>query len=197
MLFLLTNHNGDDFLARNRYQEALQSLSYQLSNFTAWVHGSQSNFTMVRACILYPLRWLISSTLKPSSDSSIPPLVESHMTFGSRLDPSRASYFQNVTGFVRGDLAYYNLSLSSVEVEWMSLAHEYMANANTTQVAENGGAWNWATTHRLSWSVSDRIVVKEDDVSHRIAMVQVRRFTESSLAGLDDLVLHAGQDRPR
>lgn len=49
MLFILTNHTGDEFLARNHYQDALQSLNYQLSNFTAWLNGTESNFTMVRA----------------------------------------------------------------------------------------------------------------------------------------------------
>jgi len=47
LLFMLTNHSGDEFLARNHYQETLQSLTYQLSNFTAWVNGSESNFIMV------------------------------------------------------------------------------------------------------------------------------------------------------
>lgn len=47
MLFMLTSHNGDEFLARHQYQDALQSLSYQLSNYTAWLNGTSSNFTLV------------------------------------------------------------------------------------------------------------------------------------------------------
>lgn len=34
MLFMLTSHNGDEFLARHQYQDALRSLTYQLSNYT-------------------------------------------------------------------------------------------------------------------------------------------------------------------
>lgn len=47
LLFMLTNHSGDEFLARNQYQNALQSLDYQLGNFTAWMNGTSSNFTLV------------------------------------------------------------------------------------------------------------------------------------------------------
>ena len=47
LLFMLTNHSGDEFLARSQYQDAMQSLQYQLSNFTAWMDGKSSNFTLV------------------------------------------------------------------------------------------------------------------------------------------------------
>ena len=57
MLFLLTSHNGDEFLARHQYQNALQSLTYQLSNFTAWMNGTETNFTVVRAVFLHAV-WL-------------------------------------------------------------------------------------------------------------------------------------------
>lgn len=52
MLYILTNHSGDEFLARSYHQDALQSLNYQLSNFTAWLNGTETNFTMVRAQLL-------------------------------------------------------------------------------------------------------------------------------------------------
>lgn len=47
MLFMLTNHNGDEFLARHQYQDALQLIEYQLSNYTAWMNGTASNFSLV------------------------------------------------------------------------------------------------------------------------------------------------------
>jgi len=47
LLFMLTSHSGEEFLARNQYQNALESLNYQLSNFTAWMNGTSSNFTLV------------------------------------------------------------------------------------------------------------------------------------------------------
>ncbi|KAI6152440.1 hypothetical protein BKA82DRAFT_4111317 [Pisolithus tinctorius] len=46
MLFLLTNHSGDEFLARNHHYDALHFLTYQLSNFTSWMNGSDTNFSM-------------------------------------------------------------------------------------------------------------------------------------------------------
>lgn len=51
VLFMLTNHNGDEFLARHQYQDALQSLNYQLSNYTAWMNGTESNLTVVSIVI--------------------------------------------------------------------------------------------------------------------------------------------------
>lgn len=47
MLFMLTNHSGDEYLARSQYQDALQAMNDQLSNFTAWINGESSNFTLV------------------------------------------------------------------------------------------------------------------------------------------------------
>ena len=48
ILFMLTSHNGDEFLARHQHQDALQSLQWQYSNYTAWINGTESNFTLVR-----------------------------------------------------------------------------------------------------------------------------------------------------
>ena len=49
MLFMLTSHNGDEFLARHQYQDAVLSLTYQLSNYTSWLSGNVSNFSVVSA----------------------------------------------------------------------------------------------------------------------------------------------------
>ena len=47
ILYLLTSHNGDEFLARHHYQDALQTLTFHLSNYSAWMNGTSSNFSMV------------------------------------------------------------------------------------------------------------------------------------------------------
>lgn len=63
MIFLLTSHNGDEFVARHQYQSTVQVLQEQLGNYTAWEHGEASNFTMVRRSKLFnavchlTLRW--------------------------------------------------------------------------------------------------------------------------------------------
>lgn len=48
ILFMLTSHNGDEFLARHQHQDALQALTWQLGNYSAWMNGTESNFTVVR-----------------------------------------------------------------------------------------------------------------------------------------------------
>ncbi|KIJ65119.1 hypothetical protein HYDPIDRAFT_175153 [Hydnomerulius pinastri MD-312] len=166
MLFMLTNHSGDEFLARNHYQDELQYLNYQFSNFTAWMTGESSNFTM------------------PDRQPFITPLVESFMNFGTRLDPFHASYFPNTTGFIRGDLDFYNItppSMDPINVPWKPYAQSYMEKTNMTQLIDNLGSWNWSASDKLSWSVIDRAPAKTEGVSERIAMIHGRLdFTDPS-----------------
>lgn len=72
MFFMLTSHNGDEFLARHQYQEALQSLTYQLSNYSAWMNGTISNFTLVR---LIHCEVLVGELTCPSSPRQIRPCL--------------------------------------------------------------------------------------------------------------------------
>lgn len=50
MLFMLTSHSGDEYLVRSQYQDALQAMNDQLSNYTAWMNGESSNFSLVSIC---------------------------------------------------------------------------------------------------------------------------------------------------
>ncbi|KAH7913824.1 hypothetical protein BJ138DRAFT_1145081 [Hygrophoropsis aurantiaca] len=137
MLFMLTNHNGDEFLAHSHYQDALQSLNYQLSNFTAWMNGTESNFSL------------------PTKHSAINPLVESFVSFDSQLGPSQ-SYFSNITGFVRGDLDFYNITPSRLALEhdsWTPYAQSFMSGTNMSELLEKTGNWNWTASEKISWSV--------------------------------------------
>ncbi|KAF8840833.1 hypothetical protein BDN67DRAFT_950901 [Paxillus ammoniavirescens] len=159
MLFMFTNHSGDEFLARNHYQDTLQSMNYQLSNFTAWMSGETSNFTM------------------PDRTPAITPLAQSFMNFGTRLDPHHASYFPNTTGFIRGDLDFYNITPSSLNLTsfpWKPYAESYMSDANMTELLSNLGSWNWSAVDKISWSVIDRAPINADGVSERIAMIHGR-----------------------
>lgn len=47
ILFMMTSHNGDEFLARHQHQDALENLTWQHGNYTAWRNGTNSNFTLV------------------------------------------------------------------------------------------------------------------------------------------------------
>ena len=47
LYFMLTNRNGEDS-ARSQYEDAIRALGYQLSNYSAWLNGTATNFTLVR-----------------------------------------------------------------------------------------------------------------------------------------------------
>lgn len=49
LLFMLTNNRGDESLTRYHYQEALDLSTHQLSNYSAWLNGSTSSFSLVRS----------------------------------------------------------------------------------------------------------------------------------------------------
>lgn len=51
LLFMLTNGNTESFLARTQYQDALDSLEWQMGNYSAWLNGTETNFTMVSKCL--------------------------------------------------------------------------------------------------------------------------------------------------
>ena len=51
VLFMLMNGKGDDIATtRELYVNGLQSLNWQLGNFSAWLNGTESNFTLVSPC---------------------------------------------------------------------------------------------------------------------------------------------------
>lgn len=159
MLFILTNHTGDEFLARNHYQDALQSLNYQLSNFTAWLNGTESNFTM------------------PDRKATATPLVGSFMSLGSRLNPQWTSYFPNVTGFAHGEIDFFNIttpSLASTSFPWRAHAETFMGDTNMTELVSHFGSWNWTGSDKISWSIMDRAPVSVKGVTEKIAVVHGR-----------------------
>ncbi|KAJ6581462.1 hypothetical protein B0H19DRAFT_1217673 [Mycena capillaripes] len=143
VLFLLTNHNGDEFLARHQYQDALQSLTYQLSNYTAWMNGteSESNFTV------------------PNQDITVAPLLESFKLEGGLLDPHTSSYYSNITGTFHGDTKFYNITppfLNNTTREWLPLAEKYMADANMSLIPEKTGSWNWSASDKAALSLVEK-----------------------------------------
>ncbi|KDR80565.1 hypothetical protein GALMADRAFT_61277 [Galerina marginata CBS 339.88] len=163
MLFILTSHNGDEFLARHQYQDALRSLSYQLSNYTSWMNGTASNFTL------------------PETDSTLPALLDIFHIKGSLLDPSRESYYSNITGFIHGDSEFTNITLPSLElndtIPWRQEAQNIMAGLNTTNITEKLGSWNWNTSTKVALSVVEKKPLGMDQtpmVSSSIALVHGR-----------------------
>ncbi|KAG9309577.1 hypothetical protein JVU11DRAFT_10558 [Chiua virens] len=156
MLFLLTNHNGDEYLSRSRFQDALQVMNDQLSNYTVWLNGGSSNFSM------------------PESPTALFSLGQSFVPYGPKLDRTHGSYFPNTTGFIRGSLDFYNItphSLETTNASWKSQAQSFMSEANLTELSDKLGSWNWSATRNLAWSVVDRGPVFVEGVSERIAMI--------------------------
>ncbi|KAJ7115923.1 hypothetical protein C8R44DRAFT_880324 [Mycena epipterygia] len=141
VLFLLTNHNGDEFLARHQYRDALQTLTYQLSNYTAWINGTYSNFTV------------------PDQDATVPPLLQSFKIEGGLLDPFDSSYYSNTTGTFHGDTKFYNVtppSLNHSVAEWSPLAEKYMVDANMSLILEKTGSWNWSASDKVALSLVEK-----------------------------------------
>jgi len=48
LFFMLTNRNEEDVLVRIQYEDAIRAFGYQLSNYSAWLNGTATNFTLVR-----------------------------------------------------------------------------------------------------------------------------------------------------
>ncbi|KAK0434656.1 hypothetical protein EV421DRAFT_1839657 [Armillaria borealis] len=159
MLFLLTSHNGDEFLARHQYQNALQSLTYQLSNFTAWMNGTETNFTV-------PDR-------EPSLTSLLHEFIPAHLP----LDPLYSSYYSNVTGFIRGSAAFFNITpsfLSTASYSWKDAAESFMAKANETEVVERAGTWNWTASAKVALSVSEKKQPQTSAMSEDLVLINGR-----------------------
>ncbi|KAJ7281576.1 hypothetical protein C8J57DRAFT_1500270 [Mycena rebaudengoi] len=159
MLFLLTNHNGDEFLARHQYQYALNTLTNQLSNYTAWMNGTESNFTV------------------PDQDPTVPPLLQSFKMDGGLLD-SHSSYYANSTGTFHGDVALYNITpqalANDTKYDWSPLAKAYMPDANMTSVIRKMGSWNWTASSksalRLYMCVRGKIELTDETTSEELRL---------------------------
>jgi hypothetical protein len=54
LFFMLTNRNEEDIVMRTQYEDAVQALDYQLSNYSAWLNGTATNFTLVRGFVSLP-----------------------------------------------------------------------------------------------------------------------------------------------
>lgn len=49
LFFMLTNRTEEDVVVRAQYEDAIRALGYQLSNYSAWLNGTTTNFTLVRS----------------------------------------------------------------------------------------------------------------------------------------------------
>jgi hypothetical protein len=101
------------------------------------------------------------------------PLLSSFITFGSQLDPNKDSYYSNITGFIRGDIKFHNitpafLSNPSIDPPWKAYAETLMNGTNTTAVTERSSTWNWTGSDKVALSVVEKNPVSGQDRSLNI-----------------------------
>lgn len=84
--------------------------------------------------------------------------MNSFMTFGTHLDPNEASYYTNITGFIRGDVSFHNITPPSLAManNWESYAVNMMNGTNMTEVAERASSWNWTGSDKVALSVVEK-----------------------------------------
>lgn len=52
VLFMITNNQGEEILARNQYLDALAGITQQIANYSGWLNGTSSeNFTLVSTSV--------------------------------------------------------------------------------------------------------------------------------------------------
>lgn len=82
------------------------------------------------------------------------------------LDPLAQSYYSNITGFVRGSVAFRNISSELVPA----------TELNETEVSQKLGRWNWPASNKVAMSLLSRPVdvdEKEKDEFKDVAMLHV------------------------
>lgn len=157
VLFMLTNNRGEQLDTRFQYMKALDSLNQRVSDYSAWLNGTASNFTL------------------PDHDNATAPLVNTFMTFESRLDPERGSYYTNLTGFWHGEVNLHNLTSPDMDngtaVSWIPLAESYTNATNMTALPQLLGPWKWAATNKVALSVGDKALSAAQNASQDIAII--------------------------
>ncbi|TFK71357.1 hypothetical protein BDN72DRAFT_817637 [Pluteus cervinus] len=148
LIFMLTSHSGDEFLARHQHQEALRALTWQLSNYTAWMNGTESDFSL------------------PEQDEAIHPLLDSFGIVGEIQDPNWSSYYSNITGFIRGEGQFYNITPSALALntsrKWTPYAEALMSKVNLTGIPDKLGVWDWEASKQVSLSVTEKLSRLDD-----------------------------------
>ncbi|KAF9779793.1 hypothetical protein BJ322DRAFT_1086479 [Thelephora terrestris] len=155
LFFMLTNRSEEDVVVRIQYEDTVRALGYQLSNFSAWLNGTTTNFTL------------------PERDLHVEQLVSKILPVPYQLDSSLGSYYSNTSGLFHGDVRYYNLSSISYDtnVTWKPIADRVMENANLSAIPEQLGSWNWSAADSIRIKVHD-VMTTATNVSENIAIFQ-------------------------
>lgn len=57
VLWMIMNNQADDMTARVTWEENLANIHYNIQNYSAWLNGTESNFSMVCISIYSDLKW--------------------------------------------------------------------------------------------------------------------------------------------
>jgi hypothetical protein len=103
---------------------------------------------------------LISPDLQPEHDLTVPPLLDVFHIKGHTLDSSRESYYPNITGYVRGNARFYNITPMALEkndsLSWRPLAERYVAGSNVTGMLEMASTWNWTASNKMVMTLHEK-----------------------------------------
>lgn len=124
---------------------------------------------------------------QPERETTLVPLLEAFRITGDILDARWSSYYPNITGFIHGHSEYHNITLPSLadreSLPWTSLAQDYMAESNMTEIVDRIGSWNWTASDKVALSVVEKMPSQSSGgmfVSDNIALVHVRYPTLST-----------------
>ncbi|KAH7341622.1 hypothetical protein B0J17DRAFT_647309 [Rhizoctonia solani] len=137
VLFLLS---GDDPAVQVQQEDALRTLEYQQGNYTAWLNGTASNFTL-------------EDTTNVTS-----PIVDALLPARLPIDSSKNSYFTNITGFVNGPATFFNLtdpSPSNYTWNWDKSAGPLVSGLNYTKVNASLGDFHWSGIDKIAGNVRE------------------------------------------
>ena len=175
LFFMLTNRNEEDIVVRTQYEDTVRALGYQLSNYSAWLNGTATNFTLVRGSRCVPRQCSQPFPFsQPDRDVHVERVVSNILPLPLQLDPSFGSYYSNASGLFRGDVHFYNLSSihHDANVTWKPIADRVMENVNLSAIPERLGDWNWSAADTIGIRVHDTMATVTN-VSESIAIFQV------------------------
>ncbi|KAH7106084.1 hypothetical protein BKA62DRAFT_754466 [Auriculariales sp. MPI-PUGE-AT-0066] len=132
--FIFGATRNEDVLSRHQLSDSLQSLIYQQGNYSAFLKNETSNFTLIE----------YDHHLIPLMSHIVPP-----PTFRPGFGPA---FYSNVTGFVNGDLSFFNLTIIPEE-PLASLVEPLMRDWNYTEAAPRIGDWDWHQGRKVQFSV--------------------------------------------
>ncbi|KAI0683663.1 hypothetical protein BC835DRAFT_1295386 [Cytidiella melzeri] len=152
VLWMIMNNQSEDSSARATWQDTLDTVHRNIQNYSAWLNGTASNFSM------------------PFLDPTFMPLVKDFMSFGQQVDPSAGSYYTNLTGFWKGDIQFHNLTNITRESQlsvpfWVHEADAFVASANltnATELSDRLGTWRWGQSTKTSIRIGDKKGVSQD-----------------------------------